>query len=51
MKMISTGTLPHLSSVHYLRAQVSKNDFDKDINTKEIINTRNRIKKNLEYSL
>ena len=28
MKMISTGTLPHLSSVHYLRAQVSKNDFD-----------------------
>jgi len=28
MKVISTGTLPHLSSVHYLRAQVSKNDFD-----------------------
>ena len=28
MKVISTGTLPHLSSVHYLRAQVSKDDFD-----------------------
>ena len=28
MKVISTGTLPHLSSVHFLRAQVTKNDFD-----------------------
>ena len=28
MKVISEGTLPHSSSIHYLRAQVSKNNFD-----------------------
>ena len=27
MKVVSTGTFPHVSSVHYLRAQVDKNNF------------------------